>query len=288
MNEQLRQIGLAMGGGGGKGAAHIGVLTALEALQIPIDVLTGTSIGGLVAALYAVGYQPYQIEHWFQRATARRILERDPTNGGLLGTRKIETLLREAFGERTFNDVQRPLALVAVDIQRATEVIIRDGKLVDAVLATTAIPGLFPPFIRNDRLLVDGGVLNNVPVDVAHKLGAQQVIAVDLGVVEDQALYWRPTEPSGAPWSPRRWVPRSQLATAERALAIMMARITEQRLAMSPAAVLLRPVMPTMLPLDFTRTVEGRMVGERTTFQQRAALEMLRNWRNDENALDHL
>jgi NTE family protein len=279
MSETTRRIGLALGGGGGKGSAHIGVLTALEALHVPIDVVAGTSIGGLVGALYAVGYRPYQIEQWFQRATMRRILDRDPTNGGFIGTRKIEQLLREAFGARTFDDTSLPLALVAVDIVRGTEVIIREGPLVDAVLASTAIPGLFPPVTRDEQLLVDGGVLNNVPVDVAQMLGADRVIGVDLGLVSGEFEVGQTIESTIAMWSPRRWMPRSQLALAERALALMMAEITEHRLAQTPPAVLLRPVVSRLFPLDFTRTLEGRMSGERAAFEQRAALEEMRDWR---------
>lgn len=284
MSEQTRKIGLALGGGGGKGSAHIGVLTALEALHVPIDVITGTSIGGLVGALYAVGYQPYQIEQWFQRATMRRILDRDPTNGGFIGTRKIEQLLREAFGSRTFADASPPLALVAVDIVRGSEVIIRDGPLVDAVLASTAIPGLFPPVTRGEQLLVDGGVLNNVPVDVAQMLGAGRVIGVDLGLVSGEFEVGQTLASTIAMWSPRRWMPRSQLALAERALALMMAEITAHRLAQTPPAVLLRPVVSRLFPLDFTRTLEGRMSGERAAFEQRAALEEIRDWRASESA----
>lgn len=281
MQQESARIGLALGGGGGKGSAHIGVLSALEALRVPIDVLAGTSIGGLVAALYAVGYQPYQIEQWFQRATARRILERDPSNGGFLGNRKIELLLREAFGERTFAEVQIPLALVAVDVRLGREVVLDQGSLVEAVLATTAIPGLFPPVLRGEQLLVDGGVLNNVPVDVALALGASRVIAVDLGMVPEQFEYAQPGQPAGSVWSPRRWVPRSQLLLAERALSIMTAQITEQRLAQTPPAVLLRPVVAALLPFDFTQTLAGRMVGERAVFAQREALEQLRAWRSE-------
>jgi NTE family protein len=269
---------LALGGGGGKGSAHIGVLTALEALHVPIDVIAGTSIGGLVAALYAVGYQPYQIEQWFQRATMRRIVDRDPSNSGFIGTRKIEQLLREALGTRTFADAKLPLALVAVDIVRGSEVVLRDGPLVDAVLASIAIPGIFPPVARGEQVLVDGGVLNNVPVDVTQKLGAGRVIAVDLGVVTGEFIYKPAGEAGIAMWSPRRLVPWSQLALAERALALMMARMTERRLADMPPAVLLRPAVARLFPLDFSRTVEGRMCGERSVFEQRAALEALRDW----------
>jgi NTE family protein len=278
MQSRPRRIGLALGGGGGKGSAHIGVLTALEALRVPVDVVAGTSIGGIVAAMYAVGYQPYEIEQWFLRATAWRILERDTTNSGFLGTRKIESMLREIFATKTFADARVPLALVAVDINAGREVILNDGPLVEAVLATTAVPGIFPPLVKGEQLLVDGGVLNNLPVDVAYTLGAERVIAVDLGMIAEYTTFGTTTQ-STSGWSPQRWMPRSQLMTAERALAIMMARITEQRLQQTPPNVLLRPVVSSLLPFDFTRTVEGRMHGERATFEQRDVIEELRDWR---------
>lgn len=288
MDSSSRKIGLVLGGGGAKGSAHIGVLNALEALRLPIDLLTGTSIGGLVGAFYAVGLSPLAIEQQFRRATGRAILERDPGNTGLLGTRKIEMLLREVLGSATFADTRFPLALVTVDIVSGEEVVLQDGPLVDAVIATTAVPGIFPPVIRDEQVLVDGGVLNNVPIDVAGRLGAQRTIAVDLGRI-DTAFH-----PNGSQsiertlWSPRRLMPRNQVVIAERALAIMMARATDHRMQQHPADVLIRPGVASMLPFDFSRTFEGRLLGERATFEQRAALESISAWRmgdeTDENS----
>jgi NTE family protein len=278
-DDSPRLVGLALGGGGGKGAAHIGVLHALAALRVPIEVLAGTSIGAIVAALYGVGYTPFEIEQWFLKATARRILDRDPTSSGFIGTRKIELLLREALGDRTFADTRVPLAMVAVDLNTAQQVILREGSLVEAVLATTAVPGVFPPQIRGDQVLVDGGVLNNVPVDLVRALGAGRVIAVDLGLIATTFAFSAPAEDLSVIWSPRRWLPRTQLAIAERSLAIMMAQLTEYRLSEQPPDVLLRPVVSSMLPFDFSRTIEGRLLGERAVFEQRAAIEAIRMWR---------
>lgn len=278
MEEGQRRIGLVLGGGGGKGAAHIGVLTALAALGVPIDILVGTSIGGLVAALYAVGYRSIEIEQWFRRARRRTILERDLSASGFLGTRKIEALLREALGERTFADAHLPLAMLAVDIVRGEEVVLREGLLVEAVLATSAVPGLFPPLVRGEQLLVDGGVLNNVPVDVANTLGAGRTIAVDLGQLSTS---FRPAARTArlSPWSPRRLLPRNPLQIAERALAIMMSQRTQQRLRETPPTVLLRPGVAALLPFDFGQTLPGRMAGERATFEQRELLHEIRRWR---------
>jgi NTE family protein len=279
MNESPRRIGLVLGGGGGKGAAHIGVLHILETLQLPVDVVAGTSIGGIVAALYASSYSPDEIEEWFHLALKRGIWGRDPTNTGLLGTRKIEAILQEALGDRTFADTRLPLALVAADLRRGREVILREGPLVDAVLASTALPGVFPPVLRGDAVLVDGGVLNNVPVDVVQVMGAGRVIAVDLTTTTEPFAYEELTQPEAEFWSLRRWLPHAQLTIAERALGLMVARISAVRLAQTPPEVLLRPDVGSVQLLDFTQTTEGRQEGERVALAQRSAIDALRDWR---------
>jgi NTE family protein len=238
MSESPRRIGLVLGGGGGKGAAHIGVLHILETLELPVDVLAGTSIGGIVAALYASGYPPDEIEEWFHLALKRGIWGRDPTNTGLLGTRKIEAILREALGDRTFADTRLPLAV-----------------------------------------LVDGGLLNNVPVDVVQVMGAGRVIAVDLTATTEPFAFEEATQPEVEFWSLRRWLPHAQLTIAERALGLMVARISAVRLAQTPPEVLLRPDVGSVQLLDFSQTTEGRQEGERVAVAQRAAIEALRDWR---------
>ena len=259
------------------------MLGVLEGLHVPIDVLTGTSIGALVGALYAVGYGPDEIEGWFQYGTRRHIWRADRTRTGLISTQSLAALLKEALGARTFADTRLPLALVAVDLHRGREVILREGPLVDVVLASTALPRLFPPVVRGDLALVDGGVLNNVPVDVAHALGAGRVIAVDLGIVPET---WSLTSSTHVA-RPRRWRQRLQqrlmsrppMEIAERALLVMMARLSQLALAQTPPAVLLQPAVGSVHLLDFEQTLLGRRSGEQAALEQRAALEALRDWR---------
>ena len=283
MDEQQRKIGLALGGGGGKGSAHIGVLGVLEDLHVPIDVLTGTSIGALVAALYAVGYGPDEIAGWFEYGANNHAWGPDRTRTGLIGTGSLAALLREALGARTFADTRMPLALVVVDLHRGREVILRDGSLVDAVLASTALPVIFPPVVRGDEVLVDGGVLNNIPVDVAQSLGAGRVIAVDLGIVPDT---WTLTSPKKVsrpkPLRARlraRLMPRPPLEIAERALMILTSRLSQLALAQTPPAILLQPDVGSVHLLDFEQTPIGRRSGEWAALEQRAVLEALRSWR---------
>ena len=176
----MSKIGLALGGGGAKGFAHVGVLRALEELKVHPDILTGTSMGGVVAALYAAGLSVERIEASL-RATGLTVLAaREPSRLGLVGRTKLIQWLGSLIGDVTFDQLPRGLALMAVDLEAETEVILDTGRVMDAVLATMAFPGLFAPVERDGRYLIDGGALNNVPFDVARHLGADFVVASDV------------------------------------------------------------------------------------------------------------
>lgn len=280
MNQpESRRLGLALGGGGGRGSSHIGVISVLEALNIPVDMIAGTSIGGVVGVLYAVGKTPDEIEELFRTATIRRIMTRDSNNYGLLGTAKIEAWLREILADRTFADLPFPVAVVTVDLVSGDEVLIQDGDLVEALLATSAVPGFFPPRPHGDHLLVDGMLRNNLPVDVAKMLGADKVIAVDLH--EPKAQFQLASEPRSL-WSPRSWVTLSQFAVLERSLNIMLQEIAEQRLAHCRPDLLIAPTLGSITPLDLTRAAEGRAAGAAAAAAEVAALEALGAWRRGE------
>ncbi len=177
------KVGLALGGGGARGIAHIGVLKVLEAAGIPVDVVTGASMGGFIAAAYAAGKSPAELEALALRFAnplqLMRLMDPSPFTRGFLQGKRVREFLETLIGPHTtFADTRIPLALTAVDLPRGQLVVLRDGSLVDAVMATSALPGLWPPVERDDMELVDGGLLNNVPVDVARQLGADVVIAV--------------------------------------------------------------------------------------------------------------
>lgn len=175
-------ITLALGGGGAKGNAHIGILRRLEKEGYRVRSVAGTSYGGLVAALYAIGYSPNEIQAIFesvdQNALYGRALQDGPSLLGLAGVRR---LLERLIGDKTFKDTRIPCAVTAVDINNGSEVILSEGSLKAAVLATIALPGIFPVQHLNGFALVDGGVLNPVPVSVARLLSpGLPVVAVVL------------------------------------------------------------------------------------------------------------
>ncbi len=175
-------ITLALGGGGAKGNSHIGVIRRLEKEGYKIRSIAGTSFGGLVAILYASGLTPDEMEKVFSSVDQGNLYARDSRDGpSLLGLAGVRKLLDSVLGEKTFSDLKIPCAVTAVDAKTGGEIFISEGHLQDAVLATIALPGIFPPHRLNDWELMDGGVLNPVPVTVARMLSPDlPIVAVVL------------------------------------------------------------------------------------------------------------
>lgn len=175
-----KKIGLALGGGSVRGAAHLGVLEVLEREGIWPDYVAGVSAGSVVGAVYCAGLDLDEIKrlalglHWKKlgRVTRPRL--------GFLDGRRLEEYLEEVIGPLQFEELEIPFAAVAVDIVRGEVVVLKEGPVAPSVQASCAIPGIFTPVERGDQILVDGGVLNNLPVSVARDMGANYVIAVDL------------------------------------------------------------------------------------------------------------
>lgn len=188
--EAPRKIGLALSGGAVRGAAHLGVLEVLEREGIRPDFVAGVSAGSVVGALYCAGMPLDEIIrlsgelHWAQlgRITRPRL--------GFFDISRLESYLDELIEGRSFEQLSIPFAAVAVDILRGEVVVLREGSVSRAVRASCALPGTFTPLEDGDRLLVDGGLINNLPVSVVQDMGADYVIAVDLGGMKER--YRRP------------------------------------------------------------------------------------------------
>lgn len=265
------KLGLALSGGGARGLAHVGVLKVLEAEGISVSCIGGTSMGGVVAAAYACGIPVSEIEALAMRLTSRRELVRlvdlSPQRRGLLQGDKIRDMLAGLFIERCFEDLCIPLALPSVDLVSGREVVFTSGLVFPAVLATIAVPGLFQPVEIGACRLVDGGVLNNLPVDRVRALGADVVIAVN---AQFDPYIDKPWQDVGM--APRLLAPLPDfLLDFYRAELIMIAQLTEARLKESPPDLLLRPpiAMDIDMFLGFPRVPEIIAAGEAAT---RAAL----------------
>lgn len=274
------RLGLVLGGGGGRGGAHLGVLDALEALQLPIDLIVGTSIGGVVGVCFAAGLRTDDIAALLDGRSLWEIAVRDRRGLGLLGNRRLRTILERALGDRTFADLTIPCAVVATDLGRGRQVVIDRGPLVDAVLATSALPGLFPPVEWGGMLLADGGITNNLPVGVAFALGAQRTIAVDLGAGESEFTPPEVRRVAGR-WSDLR--PDAPMAIAHRALMVMIAQLTRHHLAEAPPDLLLRPEVWAIGTLDMAHITDGRAAGRAAADVAGANLRALRDWRVGSN-----
>jgi NTE family protein len=183
-----RKIGLALGSGGARGWAHIGVIRALKRMGFEPDIVTGTSIGALIGAMIAAGrFDAFdrEVSSLSPVKLAKFFTEIHLPQAGLLGGKPIIEWLEEPhlLGGMTFADLQKPFAAVATDLYREHAVVITEGAVTQAVRASISIPGVFDPVVRNGAVLVDGGLVDPVPVRAARQLGAEVVIAVDINTL---------------------------------------------------------------------------------------------------------
>ena len=266
MTNQTNHIGLVLGGGGARGLAHIGVLRVLEREQIPISFIAGTSIGGLIGAVYAAGIAmddlTAEVHHLSRLSEFLRLMDVRISMQGISvkGARIYDYIAGLLGAELTFADLKRPLAMVAVDLYSGRQVILQGGLVSDAVRATISIPGIFAPAQLGDLRLVDGGVLNNVPVDVGRSLGAERIIAVD--VLPDYSPNHPGQEPIARPLTPP-FLPGS-LQEVYQVLMVMISAITGERLKANPPDILIRPAIPPTITLlyGFSHAVEIITAGE--------------------------
>lgn len=172
------KVGLVLGGGGAKGAAEIGVLKYIEEAGIHIDYIVGTSIGSIIGGLYSVGYRSQQLDSLFVNTDWENIFSES-----IAGTQQISNVFSDLLNlpdSVDFDSLPIPYRCVATDIINTEEVILQRGNLARAMRASMSIPGAFKPVKWEGKLLVDGGMLNNLPVDIAKKMGADIIIAIDL------------------------------------------------------------------------------------------------------------
>jgi NTE family protein len=178
-----RKVGLVLSSGGARGSAHVGVLKVLERSGVAPDVIAGSSMGAEIGGAYAAGTSVEEMEsHWRSASFGRMFRTLFPTIpwSGWSSGREVTRFLRQFLGDRRIEDLPIPLAAIATDLETGQACPITRGSLVDAIRASLSVPGLFTPVWVDERLLVDGGVSNPMPVDVARDLGADVVIAVDV------------------------------------------------------------------------------------------------------------
>jgi NTE family protein len=181
MPDKLRKIGLALGSGSARGWSHIGVIRGLQEANIAIDIVCGSSIGALVGGAFAAGKldEAEKIIRGLAWSDVLGFMEVPIPRSGIINSEKIAEYLRERLGDPNIEDLPIPFAAVATDLTSGQEVWIRQGSLIEAIRASLSMPGMFTPCFRDGRLLVDGGLINPVPVSLCRSLGANTVIAVN-------------------------------------------------------------------------------------------------------------
>lgn len=285
------EITLALGGGGIKGIAHIGVIDYLEKAGFTIHAIAGTSAGGLVGSIYAAGYKPDEILNLIETMSHENFYAR--RNGdapSLIGYAGLAKTLVEVLGESSFSDLKIPFACTAVDTVTSQEVYLNEGRVLDAVLATLAFPGVFPPKIRGKAELVDGSILDPVPVSLARRMAPRlPVVAVALNAAQEE---WAsnpefnklPTVPLPIPSPIVEGFSRMRLGQALRiflqSMDISARMLTELRLEMDKPDVIIRPdvhqygMMDMVDPGDLIK--RGYRAAEVASFQLQEAF----SWHN--------
>ena len=278
------RVGLALGSGSARGWAHVGVIRALERAGIRPDLVCGTSIGALVGAAYAAG-ELERFEQWLLGLGLRDVLSFLDVrmSGGMIKGERLMEFFRLNFIDRPIEDLPIPFAAVATELDTGAEVWLREGSTVAALRASIALPALFAPAVHEGRLLVDGALVNPVPVSLARAMGADIVIAVDLssdvlgrrlreeleaGPPTAEVRAWRrklrerlstlrPARGEGELRLP------SILEVVATSLSIMQVRVTRSRMAGDPPDAIVAPRLAQLGLLDFHRAREAIEQGER-------------------------
>lgn len=247
------KIGLALGSGSARGWAHIGVIQALKEIGITPTVVSGASTGSLVAAACASG-QVEELERWVRSLTkidVWRLMDASFSGGGVMTGSKLMRAVGEQLEDYPIEELDCEFGAVAADLYTGREVWIRQGSMLSAVRASSGLPGLFTPVNHDGQWLIDGGVVNPVPVSLCRALGADYVIAVNLNR--------RRVDDTGQPDTQERSssAQASMMEVMYTSINIMQDQITRSRLVGDPPDVLLRPRLSDFNLMDFHRADEA-------------------------------
>ena len=278
------RVGLVLGSGAARGWAHLGVIRVLEREGCRPDFVCGTSVGALVGAAYAGGNLE-RFQDWvlgMRRSDVISLMDVG-LSGGLLKGARLMTSIRRTFEDCKIEELPMPFGAVATALHTGAEVWLRDGSLLEAVRASIAMPGLFTPVFRDETLLVDGALVNPVPVSLGRAMGGVILIAVDLSsdiLARHLVISAQEEAPvnEGNDWMRRIWPgsegPKrpSMLGVVTAALNVMQVRVTRSRMAGEPPDVIVSPRLAHLGLLDFHRAEEAIQEGERA---MEAALESL-------------
>lgn len=286
----MDEVVLALDGGGVKGIAHVGVIRVLEKEGFRVRAIAGTSVGGLIGALFASGCASSDIENLLSAFNNPRLFSRGHNEGpALLGLHGLNQVLIDAIGDRTFDNCAIPFACTAVDLNLSQEVILAKGSLLDAVMATIAVPGIFPPRQIGNYLLVDGAVMDPVPVALARWLApAFPIIAVCLTPAPEKWAHLPPqiNIPDPSP-IPRQLLDQFSRMRFGQAFQIFVNSIdttsrmlAELRLQQDHPDVIIRPAVEQFGILDRVDPQELILIGEMAARKALPEIHQALSWSN--------
>lgn len=260
---------MALGGGGARGYAHIGVMRVLEREGLQPSVIAGTSMGSLVGAFFAAGLKADTVQEIITQTSFWKLLDLNPFKDMLSFGELVK--LMEPHVPRNFAELAIPFSVTASDLITGTEVYFRDGDLYQAIRGSIAYPGAINPIWVENRLLSDGGILNQIPVDAVRFMGAERILAVDVTPLE--ALKEHPLQKSWWDQLFRRGIEVNPIQTVFRAVEIMQIRLAEVKLATSRPDIILRPKLEGIGLFSFQQVEQAIKDGEAAT---EASLEQIR------------
>ena len=245
------RIGLALGGGGARGIAHLGVWQRLVELGVELHCIAGTSIGAIAGAIIAAG-RVEEALRWCAESDWKKLpklfMETQFTSKALTKGTRVEKLLAELVGAKAFDELSTRFAAVATDLNTGERVVMRDGDLLPAVRASMSIPGVFRPVERDGRILIDGQLVDPIPIAACRAMGADKVIAVDIN-------------PPNAPGSAKPFDKVNIFDVLMNTLTIFNCEMTRRVLAEHKPDLLIRPDVGDVLALDFRNVMRLVEIG---------------------------
>jgi len=274
-----KTIGLALGGGGARGCAHIGVIKALTEAKIPIDFIAGTSIGSFIGGVYSAG-DINMLEEFLIKIKLKDVVKYlDPVlpKRGLFEGAKFKKIIEQLVPRSDFKYARVPYIAVATDLMTGKEVRIKSGNIADAIRSSIAIPGIFTPFKKGRQYLVDGGVVNPLPVSVVRDMGADIVIAVDLNhsFMKEKSGHKETSQGKFLKWVTPEWP--TIIDVMENCVFMMQSEITQKNLMLSKPDFLLQPELGGSSIFDFHHAKQLIDIGYRITKKQIPAIKKMLN-----------
>lgn len=253
-----KKVGLALGGGGARGLAHIGVLKVLEEYNIPIDMISGTSIGAVVGALYCSDLNAKKLEKEATSMNWKQLFDYTISSKGIIKGNRLYDFFKKRFNAMKFKDLRIPLYITSYDLEGKREVIFSKGDIAKALRSSTSIPGIFFPAENDRKLLVDGAVRDIIPNEILTKKGCDIVIAVNVdSVKENKTLYDQEAKIS----SRTKDLP-SALETFSKAMQVVQSQNCKSELLKEKIDLVISPKVEDIEVLDFSKAKKAIKKGE--------------------------